>query len=112
MRGPIEKHKHFKEANSKDEEESTNLVQKCPRLGSERLTEIKETKLRILVRYRLDVIIFIYIYELSNDKWKFDPLKAQTLGLKPGPKYRDLQVGVTLFFQTVGLLWYVKCNDF
>lgn len=38
-------------------------------------------------------IAVIYACELSEIKGKFDPLKAQALGLKPGPKYRELQLG-------------------
>ncbi|KZV50110.1 zinc phosphodiesterase ELAC protein 2 [Dorcoceras hygrometricum] len=35
----------------------------------------------------------IYICELPEIKGKFDPKKASCLGLKPGPKYRELQLG-------------------
>lgn len=35
----------------------------------------------------------IYICELPEIKGKFDPKKASSLGLKPGPKYRELQLG-------------------
>ncbi|KAK4428125.1 tRNAse Z TRZ4, mitochondrial [Sesamum alatum] len=35
----------------------------------------------------------IYICELPEIKGKFDPKKAAALGLRPGPKYRDLQLG-------------------
>lgn len=35
----------------------------------------------------------IYVCELPEIKGKFDPAKAMTLGLKPGPKYRELQLG-------------------
>ncbi|XP_073064430.1 tRNase Z TRZ3, mitochondrial-like [Primulina eburnea] len=35
----------------------------------------------------------IYICELPEIKGKFDPKKASSLGLKPGPKYRELQIG-------------------
>ncbi|XP_078431873.1 tRNAse Z4 [Wolffia australiana] len=38
-------------------------------------------------------ISVVYACELSEIKGKFDPVKAQALGLKPGPKYRDLQLG-------------------
>ncbi|KAL1551517.1 tRNAse Z trz4, mitochondrial, variant 2 [Salvia divinorum] len=35
----------------------------------------------------------IYICELPEIKGKFDPKKAAALGLRPGPKYRELQLG-------------------
>uniref|UniRef100_A0A5B6YIW4 ribonuclease Z n=2 Tax=Davidia involucrata TaxID=16924 RepID=A0A5B6YIW4_DAVIN len=38
-------------------------------------------------------ISVIYVCELPEIKGKFDPKKAVALGLKPGPKYRELQLG-------------------
>lgn len=38
-------------------------------------------------------ISVIYVCELPEIKGKFDPQKALALGLKAGPKYRDLQLG-------------------
>ncbi|PIA64794.1 hypothetical protein AQUCO_00100337v1, partial [Aquilegia coerulea] len=38
-------------------------------------------------------ISVIYVCELPEIKGKFDPAKAAALGLKPGPKYRELQLG-------------------
>ncbi|KAK6125070.1 hypothetical protein DH2020_041186 [Rehmannia glutinosa] len=35
----------------------------------------------------------IYICELPEIKGKFDPKKAAALGLRPGPKFRELQLG-------------------
>ncbi|KAF1859687.1 hypothetical protein Lal_00010271 [Lupinus albus] len=35
----------------------------------------------------------VYVCELPEIKGKFDPEKAKVLGLKPGPKYRELQLG-------------------
>lgn len=35
----------------------------------------------------------VYACELPDIKGKFDPAKAAALGLKPGPKYRELQLG-------------------
>ena len=35
----------------------------------------------------------IYVCELPEIKGKFDPKKAAALGLRPGPKYRELQLG-------------------
>ncbi|TKY48192.1 Zinc phosphodiesterase ELAC protein 2 [Spatholobus suberectus] len=35
----------------------------------------------------------VYVCELPEIKGKFDPEKAKALGLKPGPKYRELQLG-------------------
>lgn len=35
----------------------------------------------------------IYICELPEIKGKFDPKKATALGLRPGPKFRELQLG-------------------
>ena len=35
----------------------------------------------------------IYVCELPEIQGKFYPEKAKALGLKPGPKYRDLQLG-------------------
>ncbi|KAL6006137.1 hypothetical protein ACLOJK_040183 [Asimina triloba] len=38
-------------------------------------------------------ISVIYVCELPEIKGKFDPAKALALGLRPGPKYRELQLG-------------------
>ncbi|XP_058074262.1 tRNase Z TRZ3, mitochondrial-like isoform X2 [Magnolia sinica] len=38
-------------------------------------------------------ISVVYACELPEIKGKFDPAKAAALGLKPGPKYRELQLG-------------------
>ncbi|KAK6914858.1 tRNase Z endonuclease [Dillenia turbinata] len=38
-------------------------------------------------------ISVVYVCELPEIKGKFDPAKAAALGLKPGPKYRELQLG-------------------
>lgn len=38
-------------------------------------------------------ISVIYACELPEIKGKFDPVKASALGLRPGPKYRELQLG-------------------
>lgn len=38
-------------------------------------------------------IAVIYACELPEIKGKFDPAKAAALGLRPGPKYRELQLG-------------------
>ncbi|OVA20274.1 tRNase Z endonuclease [Macleaya cordata] len=38
-------------------------------------------------------ISVIYVCELPEIKGKFDPGKAKALGLKPGPNYRELQLG-------------------
>uniref|UniRef100_A0A1D1XFM1 ribonuclease Z n=2 Tax=Anthurium amnicola TaxID=1678845 RepID=A0A1D1XFM1_9ARAE len=38
-------------------------------------------------------IAVVYACELPEIKGKFDPVKAEALGLKPGPKYRELQLG-------------------
>ncbi|KAG2585977.1 hypothetical protein PVAP13_5NG004600 [Panicum virgatum] len=35
----------------------------------------------------------VYVCELPEIKGKFDPAKAAALGLRPGPKYRELQLG-------------------
>lgn len=35
----------------------------------------------------------VYVCELPEIKGKFDPAKAVAFGLKPGPKYRELQLG-------------------
>jgi ribonuclease Z len=35
----------------------------------------------------------VYSCELTEIKGKFDPAKAAALGLKPGPKYSELQLG-------------------
>ncbi|XP_051134860.1 tRNase Z TRZ3, mitochondrial-like [Andrographis paniculata] len=35
----------------------------------------------------------VYVCELPEIKGKFDPQKAAALGLRPGPKYRELQLG-------------------
>lgn len=35
----------------------------------------------------------VYVCELPEIQGKFDPEKAKALGLRPGPKYRELQLG-------------------
>ncbi|KAL3511761.1 hypothetical protein ACH5RR_024478 [Cinchona calisaya] len=42
---------------------------------------------------KLGDLSVIYICELPDIKGKFDPDKAAALGLRPGPKYRELQLG-------------------
>ncbi|KAL9232104.1 hypothetical protein vseg_007247 [Gypsophila vaccaria] len=41
-------------------------------------------------------ISVIYVCELPKIQGKFHPEKAKALGLRPGPKYRDLQNGATV----------------
>lgn len=38
----------------------------------------------------------VYVCELPEIQGKFDPEKAKALGLRPGPKYRDLQLGISV----------------
>lgn len=38
-------------------------------------------------------ISVVYVCELPEIMGRFDPKKAVALGLRPGPKYRDLQLG-------------------
>lgn len=38
-------------------------------------------------------ISVVYVCELPEIMGKFDPKKAVALGLRPGPKYRELQLG-------------------
>ena len=53
-------------------------------------------------------VAVIYACELSEIKGKFDPLKAQALGLKPGPKYRELQLGKSVKSDRLDIM--VSCN--
>ncbi|RZC51311.1 hypothetical protein C5167_019734 [Papaver somniferum] len=48
-------------------------------------------------------ISVIYVCELPEINGKFDPEKAKALGLKPGPKLRDLQLGKSVMsdFQNI-----------
>ncbi|KAI3671581.1 hypothetical protein L1987_87320 [Smallanthus sonchifolius] len=41
-------------------------------------------------------ISVLYICELPEIRGKFDPEKAKALGLRPGPKYRELQEGTSV----------------
>lgn len=41
-------------------------------------------------------ISVLYICELPEIRGKFDPKKARELGLNPGPKYRELQEGISV----------------
>ncbi|KAK9054710.1 hypothetical protein SSX86_025789 [Deinandra increscens subsp. villosa] len=41
-------------------------------------------------------ISVLYICELPEIRGKFDPEKAKALGLRPGPKYRELQEGISV----------------
>ncbi|XP_076894185.1 tRNase Z TRZ3, mitochondrial-like isoform X1 [Bidens hawaiensis] len=41
-------------------------------------------------------ISVLYICELPEIRGKFDPEKARALGLRPGPKYRELQEGISV----------------
>ncbi|KAJ0643425.1 putative ribonuclease Z [Helianthus annuus] len=38
----------------------------------------------------------LYVCELPEIRGKFDPDKAKALGLRPGPKYRELQEGISV----------------
>lgn len=58
-------------------------------------------------------ISVIYICELPQLMGKFDPKKAAVLGLRPGPKYRELQSGnsvksdsldITVSFMLIGTI--------
>ncbi|KAH9301436.1 hypothetical protein KI387_013019 [Taxus chinensis] len=73
--------------------ESTLLDPKRPRLGSETASKIAEPTLKVQASYKPGDISVVYICELPDIKGKFDPSKARALGLKPGPKYRELQLG-------------------
>lgn len=59
----------------------------------------------------------IYVCELPEIKGKFDPKKAAALGLRPGPKYRELQLGNSvksdnqdiMVNMTSTSLWIISC---
>lgn len=53
----------------------------------------------------------IYVCELPEIKGKFDPQKAAALGLRPGPKYRALQLGnsVKSDHQDIMVESYLEC---
>ncbi|KVI05961.1 hypothetical protein Ccrd_015703 [Cynara cardunculus var. scolymus] len=49
-------------------------------------------------------ISVLYICELPEIRGKFDPEKARALGLRPGPKYRELQEGVSVKSDTKNIM--------
>lgn len=55
----------------------------------------------------------VYACELPEIKGKFDPVKAAALGLKPGPKYRELQLGNSVMSDRLNIMvshWKVIFN--
>ncbi|XP_072965957.1 tRNAse Z TRZ4, mitochondrial-like [Typha angustifolia] len=46
----------------------------------------------------------VYACELPEIKGKFDPVKAASLGLKPGPKYRELQLGNSVLSDRLNIM--------
>nr|CAD1843410.1 unnamed protein product [Ananas comosus var. bracteatus] len=46
----------------------------------------------------------VYACELPEIKGKFDPVKAAALGLKPGPKYRELQLGNSVMSDRLNIM--------
>eukprot|EP01018_Ginkgo_biloba_P002572 Gb_04947 [translate_table: standard] len=89
----IENGKEVSKASNSNAEESADPAQKRLRLGSEGYCEITETTSSFQASYKPGDIAVVYICELPDIKGKFDPSKAAALGLKPGPKYRELQLG-------------------
>ena len=53
----------------------------------------------------------IYVCELPEIKGKFDPAKAMALGLKPGPKYRELQLGNSVKSDHQNIMVGSKCHE-
>lgn len=49
-------------------------------------------------------IAVLYACELPEIKGKFDPDKAASLGLKPGPKYRELQLGNSVMSDRLNIM--------
>lgn len=49
-------------------------------------------------------ISVLYICELPEIRGKFDPEKARALGLRPGPKYRELQEGISVKSDTKNIM--------
>lgn len=49
-------------------------------------------------------ISVVYACELPEIKGKFDPKKALSLGLKPGPKYRELQLGNSVMSDQLNIM--------
>ena len=58
-------------------------------------------------------ISVIYICELPEIQGKFDPTKAVALGLKAGPKYRELQLGNSVMsdHQSIMVSHIIKINE-
>lgn len=48
----------------------------------------------------------VYVCELPEIKGKFDPSKAAAFGLKPGPKYRELQLGNSVMSDRQNIMVY------
>lgn len=72
----------MQDASEKGVEERMDHVSKSLGLNGKTGSPIKPGDMSVL-----------YICELSEIKGKFDPAKAMALDLKPGPKYRELQLG-------------------
>lgn len=52
----------------------------------------------------------VYVCELPEIKGKFDPAKAVAFGLKPGPKYRELQLGNSVKSDCQNIMVGSICN--
>ncbi|KAK8936191.1 hypothetical protein KSP39_PZI013536 [Platanthera zijinensis] len=49
-------------------------------------------------------VAVVYVCELPEIKGKFDPEKAASLGLNPGPKYRELQLGNSVMSDRLNIM--------
>ncbi|GLJ16002.1 hypothetical protein SUGI_0265040 [Cryptomeria japonica] len=88
------------EGTNNDTGKNMESTPKRPRLGSEASSKIAGTAMKLQENYEPGDIAVVYICELPDIKGKFDPSKARALGLKPGPKYRELQLGKSVMSDT------------
>jgi len=66
----------------------------CPSQRTDHSTDIADSLngKKLLAAKPGDMSV-VYVCELPEIMGKFDPEKAKALGLRPGPKYRELQLG-------------------
>ncbi|GAU10965.1 hypothetical protein TSUD_112590 [Trifolium subterraneum] len=74
---------------------SAIILQPCqsPSQKTDHSTDVDSPNNKKLSAAKPGDMSVVYICELPEIKGKFDPEKAKALGLRPGPKYRELQLG-------------------
>lgn len=53
----------------------------------------------------------VYVCELPEIKGRFHPERAKEKGIKPGPEYRELQLGKSVFSKRLNIMVRFKINE-